>query len=147
MSEYASLSKNRNLRSGLVILLVMLIILEVCSISVLFSQISAFSTVPQRNIISLTEGSANGTVEIHRRGAQGENLASRRVSYAPALLASPQSDDEAAPNNDPKTGFGVYDEDTVWSTHTDVEIFRVSYDSEVGYPTVSSNLWSIAFEP
>ena len=139
MSEYASLSRNRNLRSGLVMLLALLIVLEICCISVLFSQLSAFSKAPQRNLISLTEGSPNGTVEVHRRGAQGENLGGRRASYAPAVLAAPRIETAPAPLTDPKTGFGVYDEDTVWSTHTDVEIFRVSYDSESGYPTVSVN--------
>ncbi|MBR0355714.1 MAG: hypothetical protein IJK35_10105 [Oscillospiraceae bacterium] len=139
MNEYASLSKKRSFRSTLVVILVLLIVVELCSLSVLFSQLSSFSAVPHRNIISLTEGSPDGTVEIHRRGARGEGLSAGRIWYAPAQLGAPQTGSEAEPQNDPKTGFGVYDEDTVWSTHTDVEIFRVSYDSEVGYPTVSVN--------
>ena len=150
MNEYASLRKSDGLRSGLVIALVLLLVLELCSLSVLFGQLTAYSTVQQRTYISLTEGSENGTVTVSQREPAGSGLAYRpAVHLAPSTLSVPSgavpavlssSEDVEDPNGD-KTGFKVYDENTVWTTHTDVEIFSVHYDDngDGHYTTASSN--------
>ena len=143
MNEYASLRKSGGFRSGLLFALVLLMVLELCSLSVLFGQITAYTTVQQRYVISLTEGSPDGTLEIYQR----DELAARGEGYAPVLLtarsgAGPVLLTAETPDpNGEHTHFKVYDENTVWSTHTDVEIFSLRYDDngDGHYTTASSN--------
>ena len=143
MNEYASLRKSGGFRSGLLFALVLLMVLELCSLSVLFGQITAYTTVQQRYVISLTEGSPDGTLEIYQR----DELAARGEGYAPVLLtarsgAGPVLLTAETPDpNGEHTHFKVYDENTVWSTHTDVEIFSLRYDDngDGRYTTASSN--------
>lgn len=157
MNDYASIRKPKQFRSGLVILVVVLLVLQLCSASVLFSQISAYSTVQNKYYISLTEGSADGTVEISQRDeAKAGGLAYRPTeNLAPGVLSTPaqagiarlSSGDTEDPNGD-KTGFKVYDENTVWSTHTDVEIFSVRYDDNGdGHYTTASSKGDKVFAP
>lgn len=155
MNEYASLRKHGRFRSGLVILVVILLVLELCSASVLFSQLTAYTTVDQKYYISLTEGSPDGTVTIFQRDqAASEGLAAApALRYAPATLAASGGARPAAlsdimdPNGD-KTGFHVYDENTVWSTHTDVEIFSLRYDNNGdGHYTVVTSKGDKVFAP
>ena len=104
--------------------------LELCSVSVLFSQMTSYATVQKRNYISLTEGGPNTTVVIGQRGANGEITpvnpgAAKKAHYAPKEPGSFVRYDE----NSDKVGFWTYDENTVWSTHTDIEIFRYQHDN------------------
>ncbi len=144
MNEYASLRKSDGFRSGLVIVIVLLLVLELCSLSVLFGQITAYSSVQQRYVISLTEGSPDGTLEIYQRDELASHI---EQSFAPATLSARRVENPALltpetpdPNGD-YTHYKVYDENTVWSTHTDVEIFSLRYDDngDGHYTTVSSN--------
>ena len=43
MKDYASLRKRNGLHSGILILVVLLAVLELCSMSVLFSQLASYS--------------------------------------------------------------------------------------------------------
>ena len=118
-----------------------LIVLEFCAISMLFAQLVAYTSVQKRNYISLTEESEHTKVEITRRTeasvresmspltskprVQGMTLAALKAGK-PGLLTSG------------KASFKVYDENTVWSTHTDVEIFKIHYENGEMKTTVNS---------
>ena len=71
MNESRSFRKRNNFRSGLIVLLAVLIVLEVCSLSVVFSRLAQFSSAQTRNIISLTEGTREGTVQVGKRDENG----------------------------------------------------------------------------
>ena len=148
MNEYASLRKQKGRSSGLVILAVLLAVLELCSMSMLFSQLAGFSTVQKRHYISLTEGSPNGTVQVGKRDENGNFIrtASRGGSYAPVLLGS-GSRGQTVRLGENKTGYSAYDPDTVWSTQTDVEIFSVSYKNGQAEVTVNSERGDKVFAP
>lgn len=108
----------------------LLVALEFCSVSVLFSQMTAYAAVQNRYTISLTEGGAKTTVEVGQRNENGSAAkpspgASKKAHYAPAALLPPVRWDQ----NSDKVGFWTYDENTVWSTSTDIEIFRYAHDN------------------
>ncbi len=130
MNDYASLRKRSGFHSGLLILVVLLAVLELCSLSVLFSQLSAYSPAQKRNYISLTEGSSDGTVRVGHRDENGDFMLSAhgRGSYAPVMLNALQPARPVQLTGG-ETGYSAYDENTVWSTQTDVEIFSVRYDN------------------
>ena len=144
MNDFSSTKTNNSLRSGLVFALILLLILEMCSVTVLFSQMTAYATEDQSYYISLTEGSPDGTVSVGRKDEyEGLGLSSRRNTYAPVALSSNSLRQLSADKEDPKgnkTGFKTYDEDQVWSTHTDIEIFSLRYDDNGDgiYTTVSN---------
>ncbi len=148
MSDYASLRKQKGRSPGLVILAVLLAVLEVCSISMLFSQLKTFSESSKGTYISLTEGSAGGTVEVGRTDENGHfyKTAQRGALYAPAL---PAANGGLCPVRlaENKTGFSVYDKDQVWSTQTDVDIFSVSYKNGQAEITVNSEKGDNVFAP
>ena len=151
MNEYASLRKSGSVRSGLVLAVVLLLVLELCSLSVLFGQITAYSTVQQRYVISLTEGSPDGTLEIYQR----DELNSRQPErYAPMTLSARRGGSpvlltaETPDPNGEHTHFKTYDANTVWSTHTDVEIFSLRYDDNGdGHNTTASSNTEKVFAP
>ena len=147
MKDYASLRKRNGLHSGIMILVVLLAVLELCSMSVLFSQLASYSPTQKRNVISLTEGSPNGTVRIGQRDESGDFMlaAHTRGSFGPTLLNATGRGQVTRLTDD--TGFSVYDENTVWSTHTDVEIFSVSYKNGQAEVTVNSEKGDKVFAP
>ena len=149
MSDYASLRKTKGRSSGLVILVVLLVVLEICSISMLFSQLTSFTEPRKGTYISLTEGSVGGTVEVGRTDANGHfyKTAAHGVSYEPTLLAANSGMNPVRLTGENKTGFSVYDKDQVWSTQTDVDIFSVSYKNGQAEITVNSEKGDNVFAP
>lgn len=129
VKQYESLRNPKKGHFALWLTVAMLAALELCSLSVLFSRITVFSPAEQRDYISLTEGSPKGSVEIGSRRRQSPvspaSPAPHRARFAPAAAQAPVRYDE----NSDKVGFWTYDENTVWSTHTDIEIFRLHHDN------------------
>ncbi len=148
MKDYASLRNNKGRGSGLVILAVLLAVLELCSVSMLFSQLSVFSTGSKGTYISLTGGSAGGTVQVGRLDENGNfvRTAAHGSSYAPVLLSA-NGGARAVRLGENKTGFSVYDKDQVWSTQTDIDIFSVSYKNGQAEITVNSEKGDNVFAP
>lgn len=129
VNQYESLREQKRGHFTLWILIAVLFALEVCSVSVLFSQMTSFSPVQKRNYISLTEASDITTLEIGQRNNDGSlpipDPAANKANHAPHSIRPFVVYDE----NSDKVGFWTYDENTVWSTHTDIEIFRLQHDN------------------
>ena len=149
MNDYASLRKQNNRGYGLVILAILLAVLEICSISMLFSQLTHFSTGYKGTYISLTDGSAGGIAQVGRMDENGNfvRTAAHGASFRPVLLSAVNRDMKPVRLAENKTGFSVYDKDQVWSTQTDVDIFSVSYKNGQGEITVNSQKGDNVFAP
>lgn len=123
MNNYSSLRKQN--KSSLVTV-VSLLLCVVLSATVLFSRLVTFAAADSQHYIPLTKSSGSTVVSVGRMEPDGSVVF--RQGYHPEnhrlLTASP--------------GFRVYDENTVWSSHTDVEIFRISYKNGSGQVTVNS---------
>lgn len=124
MNSYSSLRKQNSGYGMAVLSLVMCVVLTA---TVLFSRLVTFVTADTQHYIPLTKSSGITTVQIGQRDALG-NITFRHSGYHPdnhrLLTASP--------------GFRVYDENTVWSGETSVEIFRISYENGQQQVTVNS---------
>lgn len=129
MKNYDSLKKRNKSHFALWLAVAVLVALEFCSVSVLFSQMRVFSPTEQRRIIPLTEAAPGTELEIGRRNTQQSvspvSPAPHRAYHAPAAVRPLVRLDE----NSDKVGFWTYDENTIWSTHTDIEIFRLRHDN------------------
>ena len=129
MKNYESLRKQKKGHFTLWVVIVVLVALELCSVSVLFGQMSSYAPLQNRNIISLTEGSDRTTLTIGQRTdvkpAHTAAPAPNKPLFAPKSIQPFVLYDE----NSDKVGFWTYDENTVWSTHTDIEIFRLKHDN------------------
>ena len=120
VNEYSSLRKQNNAPFTAVVSLALCVVL---SATMLFSRLLAFSPADTRHYIPLTESAGLTTVTV-----SGERLASPRAAR-PLLSASPFLTAD---------WFRTYDENTVWSGETDIEIFRLSYENGSGQVTVNS---------
>jgi len=132
MNEYASLKNNKKSGSVLWVTIAILIVLEFCALAMLGAQIMSYTSIPKRNYISLTEASDITKLEISEKTA----AIRRALSPTAAVVRSVPNAAAVAPVTGlvtagaiTGTGFSVYDKDKVWSTHTDVEIFKISYDN------------------
>lgn len=129
----------------------LLLVVELCSLSVLFSQVVGYSDSTPHTVIDLTKGGSQSVLHVTTK--DGEPV-SRAVDPASLRLAAPGSlgrpaftQENPLPNSD-KTGFGVHDEDKVWNTVTDVEIFHLSYDDNGdGHITTASANTDKVFAP
>ena len=126
MNDYAN-PKTKNKSSALWIFIAFLIVIEFCAVALLGSQIMNYASVPQRNYISLTEGTANSKLgQFRKDGAVNSDLyssallMSSEVGFGSYYLPAPLAVDP---------GFTVYDENVVWTTDTEVEIFKIQYDN------------------
>ena len=138
MEKYASLRK-KNTGSALWVTIAVLVILECCAVSMLFAQIVTFSSVQKRNYISLTQPSENTKLEISTKAKKAApTLAPQALTSVTKGLKTSgagmlHSTGSYAFTTDEIKGeidkFTVYDENTVWSTHTDIEIFKIKYDN------------------
>lgn len=139
-------------RSALWIVVVLLMVLELCSLSVLFSQVVGYSDSKPHTVIDLTNGGPDSILTITdkagkpiARGVPREDAV--RLSASRMILPKLTDETIQDPNGD-KTGFGVHDEDKAWSTVTDVEIFHVSYDDNGdGHVTTASGNKDKVFAP
>ncbi len=127
MNEYASLRSKKNTGSVLWITIAILIVLEFCALAMLGAQIMTYTSIPQRNYISLTEASDHTQLEVIKK-AEAE-VHEKLSPLTPALTGKAAAAVSPVAAAVTGTGFSVYDKDVVWSTHTDVEIFKIAYDN------------------
>jgi flagellar basal body-associated protein FliL len=111
-----------------------LLIVEIMSCAMLFGQLSSYSKPKVRNYISLTEASDKTKVEITRKTVAAMYNAAQDIgsafttSGAATFARSVQR--ELAPETDkPLDTFIIEDKDKIWTAHTEVEIFKISYDN------------------
>ena len=120
MRNYASLRKSNKSSMLAVMTLALCVIL---SAAMLFSRLLVYSPASECQYIPLTR--SNGITHVTRSSRTGLPLGRPvMLTATPLLLAAP--------------GFQAYDENTVWSGETDVEIFSIRYDNESGVTTVRS---------
>ncbi|MBP5255802.1 MAG: LPXTG cell wall anchor domain-containing protein [Clostridia bacterium] len=134
MNEYASLKKNKRSGSALWFAVAILIVLEFCTVAVLGSQILSYSTVQKRNYIRLTEAYGDTKLTVTRKQTAKAPVTGASVVRLGAGAA--KSPSVVKLSNDPK--LEVYDANTVWSTHTDIEIFKIAYENGELVTTVNS---------
>lgn len=146
MSDYASLKKTKAPKT-LSVLLVLLILLEICSLGVLASRVVTFSSKPSNQTISLTKGA---NVKTGRRNADG-SITWNEGSALPAtgkqlLTASILPGNRSFAIASARPYFKVSDDDQVWGTETQIEIFHIKYD-ETGAVTVETCNGDKVFAP
>ena len=158
MNDYAALRKKNTGRTVLWLIIAMLFVFELCAVSVLCSRIADFAPKEKRTVINLTEGGKMSSVEVVPRSeaqlpvtnAARDTFVSMAAAGMPLrAIRLPDSfftSENPLPNAD-KTGFGVHDDDQVWKTVTDVEIFHLSYDNEKGETTVQTAKGDNVFAP
>ncbi len=115
----AKLLKKKKGSSVILSAIAVLIVLELVAVTMLLAQIVGYSKAPERNYISLTEGSAQSIVKVTNKAmaaspAAGSIIMSRLVPGFSALAS---------------TGPVVYDDDQVWTTSTEINIFKIKYDN------------------
>lgn len=126
MNNYSSLRKQNNGSS--LVAAVSLALSVVLTATLLFSRLVGFVSADTQHYIPLTKSSGFTTVTTGQRQPDG-SIAWDSLRLQPVnqrLLTA-------------KPGFRVYDENTVWSGQTDVEIFRVSYKNGQEKVTVNSS--------
>lgn len=148
MSDYASLKKTKTPRT-LSVLLALLILLEICSLGVLASRVMTFSSKPSNQTISLTKGAnvktgrwnADGSITWNEGSAQPET---RKQLLTASILPGAKNRNFAIASARPY--FKVSDDDQVWGTETQIEIFHIKYD-ETGAVTVETCNGDKVFAP
>jgi len=113
-------SKRKN-NSIFVVIVVLLAILDITSLVVLFSRMNSYWEVQFPNVIPLTR--SNGTTMVTTKTISSAENAQvsfdeNENGYAVVQLGNP--------------GFKAYDDKTVWLSETEVDIFKLTYDSENG---------------
>lgn len=116
MNEYAALRRKNTGRLSAVLALFLCVVMSGC---MLFSRLLLFTPGDTNHYIPLTRG--NG----HTRVTVTSGLPRTSALGTPLLLAA-------------YPGFQVTDESTVWSSETDIEIFRISYENGESRVTVNS---------
>ena len=123
MNNYASLRKQN--KSSVPATVISLVLCVTLSATMLFSRLVGFVAADTQYYVPLTKGNGITTVTVGQRQSDGSVIFQ---GYHPdnhrLLTANP--------------GFRVYDENTVWSGETNVEIFRISYSNGEGRVTVRS---------
>ncbi|MBR0157814.1 MAG: hypothetical protein IJM24_01895 [Clostridia bacterium] len=130
--------KNKRIDSSVLWgIVAILLIVEIMSCTMLVSQLSSYSKPKVRNYISLTESSDRTKVEVTRRTVAAMHSAALDVGSAfttttgsNAALLTRKAQQYLAPETDkPLDTFIVEDKDKIWTAHTEVEIFKISYDN------------------
>lgn len=127
--------KRRRLKT-LGILLAVLLICAAASLAVLFARLSAFNQKGFENIIPLTKTNGSTSVTVRSEGA---SAVSRSETASQSDGSASQSGESASRAQGANASFTAYDERTVWSSETNVEIFKLTYD-ETGDVTVKNNI-------
>ncbi len=166
MNNYKSLRKDHSNRK-ISIILVMLILLEICSLAVLFSRLTIWVQNENENVFPLTEKTNLTSIKVGKMDSDGfirfdesssldlgadshlsatdkglniiklDNSSTSLPTQTPPVTKSPE-DTEASKTEIPRNpGFEVTSGDTVWAGDTDVEIFKVSYENGEGVITVA----------
>ena len=159
MNSYERLKENSSPKI-LSVILVILLILEVSSLAVLFSRLAIWTPSETDNVFSLTEESKRTDVRVGKMNSDGvisfgNSMSAPRVSLlsasapsarivsldnstsAPETTLPPETESPVIERANPN--FKVYDDNTVWSANTDVEIFRVRYYNGSNNITVNTS--------
>ena len=134
MRTYNNLQRQSN---SILIPIAALALCILLSGTMLFSRLATFVTMQQQLYIPLTE--SNGVTKVtsnQRLQALGAQLVRPVANGNIIPLDKKTNDDTVLVPKDPI--FKVEDENTVWEGHTQVEIFRVSYENGEGKITVQS---------
>lgn len=138
-------------RSTLWIIVALLLAVELFALSILFSQILGYSDSRSHTMIDLTQGGPNSILTVtDKNGAPITGLRpyEKQIRLSSKGLGLPAYNDVIEDPRGEKTGFGVHDEEKVWSTVTDVEIFHLSYDDNGdGHVTTASGNTDKVFAP
>lgn len=129
------------------VLLVVLLICELLASVMLVTRLVNYSEAKKYNYISLTENKGNTrvTVSTKETAALTKAVKTSRTSLSrkPAVSAAAAAVNTlASTRTSEDTGeFIVYDENTVWTAMTDIEIFKLTYDNngDAVFTVVSSN--------
>lgn len=124
MNDYSSLRKKNTAPFTAVVSLALCVAITA---TLLFGRLVMFVTMDTQHYIPLTKSSGLTTVRTGQRQDDGS------VVYADTLY-HPSNHRLLTAN----PGFRTYDENTVWSSQTDIEIFRITYENGSGQVTVNS---------
>ena len=127
VNTYASLKKRNNSRAMAAVFLALCVLL---SGTVLFSRLLEYATADTRHYIPLTRSGGITTVTEALRADAQEDTVSFDPSTPVLLAVSPFLS---------TNWFNTHDANTVWQGHTDIEIFRISYENGTGSMTVNSS--------
>lgn len=122
MNDYSSLRQQNNSSARAAIALILCVVL---SATVLFSRLAGFAPADTRLYIPLTQSSGITTVREGHRQTDGTITFRGYHPDSHRLLTA-------------KPGFRVYDENTVWTSETNIEIFKISYENGSQQVTVLS---------
>lgn len=122
MRQYTSLKQRNN---GVSVLSLILAICVLLSATLLFSRLMDYTTTLKQQRIPLTKSSGITHVTSGTEPRAAAVGVPRILAASPRLLTA-------------KPGAATYDDNTIWSGETDVEIFRISYDNATGETTVRS---------
>ena len=141
MKDYASLRKRNNASRTIAIIMAVLLIIEMCSLTMLFSRVVGYSVDNSGYVISLTEGADKSKLSKIDTAETG--------FIVPTFVGDPdiyfiEPEDKI---NEKDFGFSTYDKDQVWGTHTDIEVFHLTYDEGKEEFTVISSDDSNVFAP
>ncbi|MBQ3330398.1 MAG: hypothetical protein IJG87_04375 [Ruminococcus sp.] len=141
MKDYASLRKRNNASRTIAIIMAVLLIIEMCSLTMLFSLVVGYSVDNSGYVISLTEGADKSKLSKIDTAETG--------FIVPTFVGDPdiyfiEPEDKI---NEKDFGFSTYDKDQVWGTHTDIEVFHLTYDEGKEEFTVISSDDSNVFAP
>ncbi len=121
MNDYASLRKKNNSSLAMVILLLVCVVLTA---TLLFGRLMGYTTTERIQKIPLTQSNGITHVTTTKPKSAATPMPMGLLTASPLFLASP--------------GFEARDENVVWSSETDIEIFSIHYDNETGETTVRS---------
>lgn len=133
MKDYASLKKKHNGSRTIAMIMVVLLVIEMCSLTMLFSRVVGFTTDNSGYKISLTEGAEKSKFSKKDTATTG--------FIVPTYVADPdiyfiEPEDQI---NVKDFGYHVYDKDQTWTTETDGEVFHLTYDQDKDELTVISD--------
>ena len=141
MKDYASLKKPNNATRTIAIIMAVLLIVEMCSLTMLFSRVVGYSVDNSGYVISLTNGADKSKLS---------KIDTAKTGFiVPTFVGDPdiyfiEPEDKI---NEKDFGFSTYDKDQVWGTDTEIEIFHMVYDEGKEEYTVISADDSNVFAP
>ncbi len=150
MGKYKQTKKST--KSLVSVIFVMLVLLEICSATVLFSRITSFVGSKSRHYIAL-DSETKGTefwTELKEIGDRDTLLAAEKETaeaprFARTAFAPETGNIDFAylfttGSGKPQHEFGVHGEDDlVWLTKTNIELFKCEYENDEGKVTVLSD--------
>ena len=133
MKDYASLKKKQNGSRTIAMIMAVLLVIEMCSLTMLFSRVVDFTSDNRGYVISLTEGAEKSKFAKKDTATTG--------FIVPTYVADPdiyfiEPQDKI---NEKDFGYRVYDKDQFWSVDTDAEVFHLTYDQDKDELTVVSD--------